>query len=160
MQRVRVKIEGLRDPTDAMRAAQMGADAIGMVFAESPRWVSTDQARAIFQAAGEALLAMDGSGAVYSGLGYLASLFFALLGGLIISVVMLRSSRFSSATGIVGIIANGLGLLIFPTMILAPTILWLPPSLSAPFRLAWYVLIAYHLIKLANSETKDATEDG
>jgi len=47
MQRVRVKIEGLRDPTDAMRTAQMGADAIGMVFAESPRWVSTDQARAI-----------------------------------------------------------------------------------------------------------------
>ena len=47
MQRVRVKIEGLRDPVDAMRVAQMGADAIGMVFAESPRWVSPDQARAI-----------------------------------------------------------------------------------------------------------------
>ena len=47
MQRVRVKIEGLRDPRDAMRVAQMGADAIGMVFAESPRWVSPDQARAI-----------------------------------------------------------------------------------------------------------------
>lgn len=47
MQRVRVKIEGLREPTDAMRVAQMGADAIGMVFAESPRWVSPDQARAI-----------------------------------------------------------------------------------------------------------------
>jgi len=47
MQRVRVKIEGLRNPSDAMRVAQMGADAIGMVFAESPRWVSPDQARAI-----------------------------------------------------------------------------------------------------------------
>jgi len=47
MQRVRVKIEGLRDPADAMRVAQMGADAIGMVFADSPRWVSPDQARAI-----------------------------------------------------------------------------------------------------------------
>ena len=47
MQRVRVKIEGLREPRDAMRAAQMGADAIGMVFAESPRWVSPDQGRAI-----------------------------------------------------------------------------------------------------------------
>ena len=47
MQRVRVKIEGLRSPGDAMRVAQMGADAIGMVFAESPRWVSPDQARAI-----------------------------------------------------------------------------------------------------------------
>jgi phosphoribosylanthranilate isomerase len=47
MQRVRVKIEGLRDPATAMRIAQMGADAIGLVFAESPRWVSPEQARAV-----------------------------------------------------------------------------------------------------------------
>ncbi len=47
MQQVRVKIEGLRDPGVALRIAQMGADAIGLVFAESPRWVSPEQARAI-----------------------------------------------------------------------------------------------------------------
>jgi phosphoribosylanthranilate isomerase len=47
LQRVRIKIEGLRDPREAMKIAQMGADAIGMVFAESPRWVSPEQARAI-----------------------------------------------------------------------------------------------------------------
>ena len=47
MQRVRVKIEGLGDPKSAMRVAQMGADAIGLVFAESPRQVSPAQARAI-----------------------------------------------------------------------------------------------------------------
>jgi len=47
MQRVRVKIEGLRDPTTALRVAQMGADTIGLVFADSPRWVSPEQARAI-----------------------------------------------------------------------------------------------------------------
>ncbi|MFP4356397.1 MAG: phosphoribosylanthranilate isomerase [Phycisphaerae bacterium] len=47
MQRVRVKIEGLRDAKTAMKIAQMGADAIGMVFADSPRWVSPEQARAI-----------------------------------------------------------------------------------------------------------------
>jgi len=47
MQRVRVKIEGLRDAATALRIAQMGADAIGLVFAESPRWVSPEQARAI-----------------------------------------------------------------------------------------------------------------
>ena len=40
MQRVRIKIEGLRDPTTALRVAQMGADAIGLVFAESPRRVA------------------------------------------------------------------------------------------------------------------------
>jgi phosphoribosylanthranilate isomerase len=47
LQRVRIKIEGLRDAREAMKIAQMGADAIGMVFAESPRWVSPEQARAI-----------------------------------------------------------------------------------------------------------------
>ena len=47
MQRVRVKIEGLRDPGEALRIAQMGADAIGLVFAPSPRWVSPEQARAV-----------------------------------------------------------------------------------------------------------------
>ena len=47
LQRVRIKIEGLRDAREAMKIAQMGADAIGMVFADSPRWVSPEQARAI-----------------------------------------------------------------------------------------------------------------
>ncbi|MHC4717469.1 MAG: phosphoribosylanthranilate isomerase [Planctomycetota bacterium] len=47
MQRVRVKICGLREPKQALRVAQMGADAIGLMFAESPRWVSPEQARAI-----------------------------------------------------------------------------------------------------------------
>jgi len=47
MQRVRVKIEGLRDGETALKVAQMGADAVGLVFAESPRWVSPAQARAV-----------------------------------------------------------------------------------------------------------------
>jgi len=47
LQKVRIKIEGLRDARQAMKVAQMGADAIGMVFADSPRWVSPQQARAI-----------------------------------------------------------------------------------------------------------------
>lgn len=50
MQRVRVKIEGLRDPATAMKVAQMGADAVGLVFAESPRWVSPEQAKEIVAA--------------------------------------------------------------------------------------------------------------
>jgi len=50
MQRVRVKIEGLMSAADAVRAAEMGADAIGMVFAESPRRIEPQAARQIVQA--------------------------------------------------------------------------------------------------------------
>ncbi len=46
-QRVRVKICGVRDPVQALKIAQMGADAVGLVFASSPRWVSPEQARAV-----------------------------------------------------------------------------------------------------------------
>jgi phosphoribosylanthranilate isomerase len=48
--RVRVKIEGLRDRDTALRVAEMGADAIGLVFAASPRRVTPEQAREIVAA--------------------------------------------------------------------------------------------------------------
>jgi len=50
MNRVWVKIEGLTRPADARRAAALGADAIGLVFAESPRRVTGPQAKAIVRA--------------------------------------------------------------------------------------------------------------
>jgi len=50
MQRVRVKIEGLRDPATAVQIALMGADAIGLVFADSPRQVTADRAAQVVRA--------------------------------------------------------------------------------------------------------------
>jgi phosphoribosylanthranilate isomerase len=50
MRRVRVKIEGLRDPQTAVAVARLGADAIGLVFADSPRRVTPQQAREIVAA--------------------------------------------------------------------------------------------------------------
>jgi phosphoribosylanthranilate isomerase len=50
LQRVRVKICGLRDPAQARKIVQMGADAVGLMFASSPRWVSPEQARAVTDA--------------------------------------------------------------------------------------------------------------
>ena len=45
-----MKICGLREPAHAAKIAQMGADAIGLVFTESPRQVTPAQARAVVDA--------------------------------------------------------------------------------------------------------------
>lgn len=105
----------------------------------------------LFQAAGEALLAGYNPGTIENGTGYYLSLFLVLLAGLIISLVMLRSLFFNKATAYAGILANGIGLGYFVALIFVPEILWLPPSLSALFRMAWYVLIAIQLLKLGKN---------
>ncbi len=47
----RVKICGLKRPADAREAVRAGADAVGIVFAESPRRVSLEEAKAVAAAA-------------------------------------------------------------------------------------------------------------
>lgn len=106
----------------------------------------SDPQRSIYLAAGEALSVN------IQGMGWYVSLFLIYLAGLIISIVMLLSNIFNKATAWIGILANGFGLLLFPTLLFAPAIIWLPPSLSAPFRVTWYVLIALKLFKLAREK--------
>ena len=94
------------------------------------------------------MLAVNDPDSIYQGAGIYVSLFLVLFAGLIISAVMLRSGIFSKATAIVGILANGIGLCYFLTLVLLPAIYWLPHPISAPFRVTWYFLIALQLFKL------------
>lgn len=105
--------------------------------------------RSAYLTAGEALLAVNNPDSLYQGTGIYVSLFLVLLAGLIISIVMLQSDVFSKATGITGILANGIGMCYFITLAFAPAIYWIPHPISAPFRVVWYFLIALRLFKLA-----------
>jgi hypothetical protein len=110
---------------------------------------STDRERASLQAAGEALLAIHNPGTIHQGTGLLLSLFLVVLAGLIISIVMLRTSVFGKPTAYVGIIANGLRLGYFLALALAPALIAPPIVIAAPFRVLWYILIAVGLFRLA-----------
>ncbi|MEW5868560.1 MAG: hypothetical protein AB1894_04740 [Chloroflexota bacterium] len=116
--------------------------AFGMLSLSQQYAAATTEARrAALLSAGEALL---GSG--YN-TGWFVGLFLVLLAGMIFSILMLRSPVFGKTTAWMGILASGFGMLLFPTFILAPTLLWIGPSLSAPFRLIWYTLIAIKLLR-------------
>jgi hypothetical protein len=103
---------------------------------------TSDAQRSIYVGAGEALSAN------IQGTGWYVSLFLIYLAGLIISVVMRKSNVFNKATAWTGILANSFGLVYFIMLVFAPTISWLPPALSAPFRVIWYILIAGKLFQL------------
>lgn len=102
----------------------------------------TGEQRVGLLSAGEALLAINERGNVYLGL------FLVLLAGLLLSVVMLRSGVFSKATVVTGILANGIGLTYFIILPIAPRAIVFPFVLSAPFRMIWYLLIAWKLFKM------------
>jgi len=120
---------------------------------------TTLQQRAMFEAAGEALLVMDNPGAISQGTGTSVGLFLVLLAGLIASVVMLRSEgMFSKATGIVGLMANGVNICYFAMLVFAPAFYYLPTVLSVPFRVAWFVMVGLRLWRLGRGQ-RDPGQD-
>jgi hypothetical protein len=111
-------------------------------------WLSQQYFSAASEADGEALidagqkiLAGVNPGGIRLSAGWHVSLALVLIAGLIFSILMLRCDFFARWTGISGVLANGIGLLLFPAILLGPSISWIPPTFSAPFRIIWYVLI-------------------
>lgn len=120
--------------------------ALSYLYLSQQYQTATSEAqRSVYLGAGEALSAN------IQGTGWYSSLFLIYLAGLIISVVMLKSNVFNNATAWTGILANSFGLLLFIALVFAPALAWLPPSLSAPFRVTWYILIALKLFRLAKN---------
>jgi hypothetical protein len=115
---------------------------------------TADAQRAAFLAAGEALLAIHNPSGIHLGL------FLVALAGLIVSLVMWRSRVFGKVTAAMGIVANSLVLGYFVVVAFAPAIAPLFPSVSAPFRLIWYVLIAWRLFQLGRGVREEQPEVG
>ena len=161
----------LRDVSESgmLVAAACGFVGIAVYFASNQTFAmlnlsdrfatATSEAEwAMFLAAGEALLAIHNPGVLYPGTGIFLSLFLVLLAGLIISIIMLRSETFNKATAIVGILANGFGLGFFIALPFMPEYIWLFPTISAPFRMMWYILIAIRLFQLGMGGTEERGE--
>lgn len=115
---------------------------------------TTDVQRAGFVAAGEALLAIGDSGAADLGL------LLVTLAALIVAALMLRSGVFGRVTAWLGIVGNGLILGYFVTLIVAPSLTFLPHTLGAIPLVLWELLAARRLFQLARAAPGAATHPG
>ncbi len=135
-------------------AAALGLVGIATYFASNTAFemlslssryaaASSDAQRALFVAAGQAMLA------IYQGTAFDASYVLLAVAPLIISVVMLRSNSFGRVTAYVGIVANVLALGLF-----LPVIGVFLSLVSVVGLLIWYILLARRLFLLAQGVSK------
>ena len=101
----------------------------------------TDTQRALFLAAGEAMLAVN------SGTAYHVSLILGSVSLVIIPIVMLQGTIFGKATAYTGILANVLALGFYVPKIGIYILLF-----SVLFLWIWYILISRRLFQLAQSK--------
>lgn len=116
---------------------------------------TSDAQRAMFLAAGQAVLAIH-QNASFAGTGIYLSFLLMSVAGLIISAVMLRSSIFSKITAYLGILANGFGLGYYIVVIFAPALVFIPLSISAIFLLIWYLQTGGRLWALGKAGSMQA----
>jgi len=111
---------------------------------------TTDAQQVVFLSAGQTLLALHHT-ASYGGAGIYLSYLLVSAAGLILSVIMLRSSVFSKSAGYVGVLANSVGLSYYTALALAPALVFVPLSISAVFLFIWYFQISSRLWALGAS---------
>jgi hypothetical protein len=111
---------------------------------------TTDADRSMFLAAGQALLAVQSSGAAY-GNGFFASFFCVELAGLIMAVIMLHSRLFGRIAAYFGILANAFGLAYYVFQNTVPALTAISLSLSAVCLLIWYIVIGVKLLRLQSN---------
>jgi len=124
--------------------------AFAMLALSDQYWsAATDAQRSMLLAAGEALLAIQNTGATY-GSGIYVAFLFVNVAGLIAAAVMLRSAAFGKTAAYVGILANVFGLSYYITNLFAPSLNVIPFCVSAPLLLFWYLRIGWTLIRMGS----------
>lgn len=106
---------------------------------------TTEATRTQFLAAGEVILATDiwhGTGAIMGGV-------LVQSGAVLISVVMLRSSVFSTTTAYLGILMHGLDLVRIPFGLFLPVSGVVLMAIAGPLYPVWFFLVGRRLLKLA-----------
>ena len=108
---------------------------------------TTSEQKAMLLAAGQAVLAIHNN-ATFAGASLYPAFLFISIAGLMISAVMLKSNTFNQITGYFGLIANITGLSYYGFLVFAPSLVYIPLSISAPFLLIWYILVGLRLLIL------------
>jgi hypothetical protein len=135
---------------------------IGLSFAANPAFTllslgaryaaAAEGQQAALLSAAQAVLAAGDPAGTYPSTAILACRLLIHLAGLLAAAAMLRAQGFGRGAAVTGLLANGIYLLYFPVLALVPSWVALPPALAAPFRMAWHLLIAIKLLRLAGRQ--------
>jgi hypothetical protein len=151
-------------PTIATLAALGGLAAVATCFAVNSGFsmmhlsdqyaaAASDAARAQILAAGEAVLAAD----MWNSSGGYASGILLQGGGVLFSLIMLRSRDFSKVTAITGLLANALDLAQHLLHPFAPPVASIFIMIMGPFYLVWFPMLARDLLRLGRAAQVEAS---
>jgi len=118
---------------------------------------TTDAQRSALLAAGQAILATGNPGTIFPGTGMYMSFFLLAAAGLVISILMLRSTVFSRATAYVGILASLCDLACCVTFAVVPASCAFLVASAGLLLMIWHILIGLRLIRLGRGIPKTET---